>query len=140
MFVANKEHLALKHSAVKSLFFESSLRTGRRSSNTSGVAGVGTATIVAEPQFPTHEFFSPGRVYPLRLRHSNATTLDDRCLDIRGVALKFADVDEGGPLDLVFFSGEGLVFFNGPALDDFVAGPLTGDVDKYKAYLQKNSR
>eukprot|EP00118_Oscarella_pearsei_P016743 m.162054 g.162054 ORF g.162054 m.162054 type:complete len:781 (+) comp38831_c0_seq1:29-2371(+) len=140
MFIANKDHLALKEGSVRSLFFEGSLKTGRRSSNTSGVAGVGTATIVAQPQFPPHEFYQPGRVFPLRLRHSNATTLDDRSLDIRGVALKFADVENGGPLDLTFFSGEGLVFFNGPALDDFVGGPLTGTVEQYKAYLTKNSR
>ncbi|XP_062508469.1 allene oxide synthase-lipoxygenase protein-like [Corticium candelabrum] len=138
MFLANQEHLKLKGNAIWTKNYEASLKCGRRSTNMAGVGGFGTLTVARNGQFPPNEIFNPGSVYPLRLRHSNALGTDDRAMDILGVAIKLADVDEGGPLDLPFSSGEGLLYCNGPALDDLFQGPLSGDLEKYKAYLKKN--
>ena len=60
-----------------------------------------------------------GRTYPVRLRHSNLSPFDgwdDAGLSFRGAALKFADVDVGGPLDLVMNSGMRGFFWNGKTL------------------------
>lgn len=130
MFLANQ---------IWTKYYEASLKSGRRSTNMVGVGGLGTLTVASDGQFPANEIFTPGRVYPVRLCHSHALGTDDRAIDILGVAIKLADVDEGGPLDIPFFSGEGLVYCNGASLDDLVQGPLSGEVDKFKGYLCKNS-
>src|ERR1700761_3464695 len=76
------------------------IRTGRRLSHMSGVAGRGTIRVVDNPTFPEHEFFRAGRTFPCRLRHSSATYPDEAMLQVRGLALKFADTDYEAPLDI----------------------------------------
>ncbi|KAI8499911.1 arachidonate 5-lipoxygenase, partial [Branchiostoma belcheri] len=72
---------------MKLLAFFGSLRK----SHAHGVGGVGTARIVSDPGFPDHEFFKPGRAFPVRIYHSNAIMADDASADRRGAFLKFSD-------------------------------------------------
>ncbi|XP_066285942.1 allene oxide synthase-lipoxygenase protein-like [Branchiostoma lanceolatum] len=85
------------------------------------VGAVGTVSVVGNPQFPPHDFFRAGRVFPLRLRHSNYTQTDDAASDIRSVALKFLDGDEGGPLDLVMNTGAIAPYWDVQGAADFLA-------------------
>ncbi|XP_035681463.1 allene oxide synthase-lipoxygenase protein-like [Branchiostoma floridae] len=85
------------------------------------VGAVGTVSVVGNPQFPPHDFFRPGRVFPLRLRHSNYTQTDDAASDIRSVAIKFLDGDEGGPLDLVMNTGAISPYWDVQGAVDFLA-------------------
>jgi len=50
-------------------------------------------------------FFVPGKVFPARIRHANATKEDDAGSNIRGLALKFADNDVESPLDILLNTG-----------------------------------
>jgi hypothetical protein len=87
------------------------LRTRRRMSHTAGIAGRGTLRVVDRPTFPEHEFFLPGRTFACRVRHSSATHTDEAMLQVRGVALKFADSDYEAPLDIEMNTGQTSVFW-----------------------------
>ena len=81
------------------------LLTGRRATHMQGIGTRGTITVVAQPEFPEHEFFSAGRVFPCRLRHANASFYDDACSQVRACTLKFADSDFASPLDIPMNTG-----------------------------------
>lgn len=91
---------------------------GRRGTHARGVGARGKLAIVAQPEFPEHDFFTPGRSFDCRLRHANATLCDDAAVVARGCALKFADSDQDSPLDLAMNSGPIPGFWN---LNSFVA-------------------
>ena len=78
------------------------------------------AIIVDNPGIPDNSFFTPGRVFPVRIRHANLTYDDDRSLDVRAASLKFADHDVDSPLDLVMNTGDRCPFWNGPTVSDFI--------------------
>ena len=99
-------------------FGTKALVTGRRATHMRGVGGRGTIRIVDQPEFPEHEFFQPGRVFPCRLRHANASFYDDAAIQVRGCSLKFADSDGDSPLDIIMNSGAIQAFWS---LDSFMA-------------------
>ena len=99
-------------------FGAKALVTGRRATHMRGVGGRGTVRIVAHPQFPDHDFLRPGRVFPCRLRHANASFYDDAAIQVRGCSLKFADSDWESPLDIIMNSGAIQAFWS---LDSFMA-------------------
>ena len=41
-----------------------------RMSHNNGIAGRGTVRIVDNPQFPEHDFFTPGKEFGVRVRHA----------------------------------------------------------------------
>ena len=90
------------------------------------VGGVGYARVLNDPRIPKTEFFTPGRRFRVRLRlvwsvsltvnliikafrnffrHSSLRSSDDVTACQRETAIKFADQNEDGPLDLVLFTG-----------------------------------
>ncbi|MGB3693094.1 MAG: hypothetical protein WBG70_21595 [Spirulinaceae cyanobacterium] len=83
------------------LFTFNALRKKARATHKYGVGGAGIAKIIDHPQFPEHEFFQAGRVFPLRLRHATVTYPDEAAKDIRSVSLKFSDHEKESPLDIV---------------------------------------
>lgn len=93
------------------------LVTGRRTTHFRGVAGRGKIHIVAKPEFPDHEFFTPGREFSCRLRHANASFDDDLSIQVRGCSLKFADTEFDSPLDILMNTGAIAAFWN---LDTFM--------------------
>ena len=86
------------------------LLTRRRATHAAGVGARGRARIVDNPRFPHHDFFVPGRAFPVTLRHANVQTADDAGLDVRGAALKFSDHEDKSPFDLPMNTGKASIF------------------------------
>lgn len=120
---------ALKE-AARVAFFTKSARTGRRATHTPGVAARGEVTVVSDPDFPEHPFFEAGRSWKCRLRHANASFIDDASSVVRGCALKFADSESESPLDLVMNSGPTGAFWNLESFMDFVRARIAIDPEK----------
>ncbi|XP_019646833.1 PREDICTED: allene oxide synthase-lipoxygenase protein-like [Branchiostoma belcheri] len=106
---------------MKLLAFFGSLRK----SHAHGVGGVGTARIVSDPGFPDHEFFKPGRAFPVRIYHSNAIMADDASADRRGAFLKFSDEDIESPLDMELVTGSVDTCWDIPTLTGFMKAQRT---------------
>src|SRR6478609_5933709 len=60
-----------------------------RMSHNNGIGARGRVKIVDHPEFPPHDFFEPGRVFPCRIRLASATFLDDAMNCIRSFSIKF---------------------------------------------------
>jgi hypothetical protein len=84
----------------------------QRMSHNNGIGATGTVRIVDHPQFPEHEFFAPGKVYPCRIRHASATFLDDAMNCIRSISIKFSDHHWKSPFDIEMNSGVVSLFWN----------------------------
>ncbi|ELU07246.1 hypothetical protein CAPTEDRAFT_169085 [Capitella teleta] len=84
------------------------------------VGAVGYAVVLKETRLPDNEFFTPGRRFRIRLRHSNLRCDDDAAACIREAAVKFADQNEDGPLDLIFFTGRTAVARNCKTFSDII--------------------
>ena len=59
-------------------------------------------------------------MFPVRLRHSNLKAFDDAELDLRAVALKFADSDFESPFDLMMNTGEEAAFWSIYSFDKLI--------------------
>lgn len=86
--------------------------SGRRATHLPGIMGRGRITICSKLDIPEHPFFKPGRVFPCRLRHANASFVADTNCVVRGCALKFADTNFDSPLDLPMNSGATAAFWD----------------------------
>ena len=84
----------------------------QRMSHNNGIAGVGSLRIVDAPERPAHEFFAPGKVYPLRIRHASVTFLDDAMAAVRSISLKFADHHFDSPFDMELNTGRYSLFWS----------------------------
>lgn len=105
---------------------------GKRGTHPGGVGSEGIATIVSDPKFPACEFFTPGHLYPVCLRHSTSQSIDDAEIDIFGGALRFAgSEDEESPLDLVLGTGEMTPLWSTKAVMEAVKGRVSGDLKTY---------
>lgn len=105
---------------------------GQRGTHPGGVGSEGIATIVSDPKFPACEFFTPGHLYPVCLRHSTSQSIDDAEIDIFGGALRFAgSEDEESPLDLVLGTGEMTPLWSTKAVMEAVKGRVSGDLKTY---------
>ncbi|XP_078679810.1 allene oxide synthase-lipoxygenase protein-like isoform X2 [Branchiostoma floridae x Branchiostoma belcheri] len=129
----SKVSLNSKVDKLRLVFSSSSLATGKRPFHAVGVGAVGNATVVSEPTFPEHEFFKPGRVFPIRIRHSNFNQVDDASIDIRGAALKFDDVDVAGPFDLLMATGAMAPYWNISSFEEYLNS--RGSAEKTRAWL-----
>ena len=89
-----------------------SLTKRKRMSHDNGIAGSGKITIVPNPTFPEHEFFTPGKVYSARIRHASATFLDDAMNCIRSMSIKFNDSHFKSPFDIEMNTGEISLFWS----------------------------
>lgn len=84
----------------------------QRMSHNNGIAARGTFKVVPDPKFPPHAFFSPGKEFPLRIRHASATFLDDAMNCIRSLSLKLANTEFKSPFDLQMNTGETSLFWS----------------------------
>ena len=82
------------------------LLTGRRASHARGVAAWGSFRVLppGERPYPEHDFFTPGRELPLRIRFANERTDDDVAADARGAAIRLSSSDQS-PFDLLLSTG-----------------------------------
>ncbi len=71
-----------------------------RMSHDNGIGGLGWLKIVNNPLFPPHDFFAPGRRFPVRIRHASATFLDDGMNCIRSISIKFSHHHFKSPFDI----------------------------------------
>lgn len=103
-----------------------------RATHTVGIAARGTLTVTAE-QLPPHSFFTPGRSFPVTVRHASIKGFpDDAIRDGRGLALRLLDGDadsedldlEASLLDVITSTGP--CFFLNNAIDfgRWVAGNM----------------
>ena len=104
---------------ARMMFGTRALFTGKRVTHFRGVGARGHIDIVAQPEFPEHEFFRAGRRFDCRLRHANASFADDALVQVRGCALKFTDADFDSPYDLVLNSGATSAFWSFWSFMDF---------------------
>lgn len=96
-----------------------SLPKQERMSHNNGIAGRGKLKIVDNPQFPVHDFFEPGKEFPIRVRHASATFLDDAMNCIRSVAIKFSDERFKSPFDLQMNTGAQSLFWSAASFLQF---------------------
>jgi catalase len=89
-----------------------SLPKRKRMSHDNGIGGSGQLTIVKNQKFPSHPFFTPGKVYPARIRHASATFLDDAMNCIRSMSIKFSDHHFKSPFDIEMNTGEISLFWS----------------------------
>ncbi len=112
---------------LRAAFRFKALRHGRRGTHLPGVAARGELTITTSPEFPAHPFFRPGRVFRCRLRHANASFIDDAGSVVRGAALKFADERVNSPLDLPMNTGALAAFWSLESFWSFAKARLRCD-------------
>lgn len=119
--------LALTGGYLKVMFGLSAyaLKKGR-ATHKHGVAAAGRLQIVERPAFPEHDFFRPGKTFPVYLRHANLEFEDDATSDIRGGALKLSDDSDRSPLDIVMNTGRASAFWNTTVFLDFVRAKMNG--------------
>ena len=108
----------------------------RRMSHENGVAARGRVRIVDDPTFPAHDFFTPGREWPCRIRHATVLFKDDAKMTVRAASLKFADDRFESPFDMLMNTGRVGLFWSARTFWDF--GLMTGKHGKFFVpYLRK---
>mgnify|MGYP001547337973 FL=1 len=95
------------------------LMTRQRMSHNNGIAARGKVKIVEHPDFPEHDFFQAGRVFPIRIRHATATFYDDAMNGIRSMSVKFAETHFRSPFDLDMNTGETSLFWSAASFMQF---------------------
>ncbi|XP_020618720.1 allene oxide synthase-lipoxygenase protein-like isoform X2 [Orbicella faveolata] len=124
--------LAYDTTKLKLLFGTKVLIKGQRGTHPIGVGSEGIATIVSNPKFPKNEFFTPGRSFPVCLRHSTIQSVDDVLIDFCGGALRFAGSDDmESPCDLVMGTGPTTPLWSAGAVFDAVRAKVSGDLKTY---------
>ncbi len=108
----------------------------RRMSHENGVTARGTFRVVESPSFPAHDFFTPGREFPCRIRHGSVLFKDDAKMTVRSASLKLADSRFDAPFDMLMNTGRVGLFWSARTFFDF--GLMTAKHGKhFVPYLQK---
>eukprot|EP01065_Artemidia_motanka_P018030 TRINITY_DN21401_c0_g1_i1.p1 TRINITY_DN21401_c0_g1~~TRINITY_DN21401_c0_g1_i1.p1 ORF type:complete len:1546 (+),score=131.40 TRINITY_DN21401_c0_g1_i1:69-4706(+) len=103
-----------------------------------GVGAVGYfQTLSTLSQFPVNPFFKPGKMLPVTVRHSNMSCEDDAGMDLRGLAIRFAEPGKQSPLDLMFATGPASPWWSADSLTEFAKAHMDG-VPAMQAFMQKN--
>lgn len=105
--------------------------TGKRPTHPIGIGAQGFATIVSAPQFPRCEFFTPGRTFPVCIRHASLKSIDDAMLDFLGASVRFADSDEDSPLDIIMSTGRTSVLSNVQSIYNALKANRSGNVKDF---------
>ena len=117
---------------LKLLFGLKVLIKGQRGTHPTGVGAEGIATIVSNPKFPKNEFFTPGRSFPVCLRHSTIQSVDDVLIDFCGGSLRFAGSDDAeSPCDLIMGTGPTTPLWSASAIFDAIRAKVSGDLETY---------
>lgn len=105
---------------------------GQRGTHPIGVGAEGIATIASNPKIPPCEFFTPGRSYPVCLRHSTIQSVDDVLIDFCGGSIRFAGSDDmESPCDIVMGTGETTPLWSAQAIFDAVKAKISKDLKTY---------
>jgi catalase len=95
------------------------LMSRKRMSHNNGIAADGSLHIVDNPEFPAHVFFTPGKSYPLRIRHATATFYDDAMNGIRSMSIKFSHHHFTSPFDIEMNTGATSLFWSAASFLQF---------------------
>ncbi|MBP0021049.1 MAG: hypothetical protein J7647_26285 [Cyanobacteria bacterium SBLK] len=87
------------------LFSLAAFKNKGRSTHKYGVGGAGTLKVIDRPEFPEHEFWQAGKVFPLQIRHGAVTFEDDAAMDLRSASFKLSEHPEESPLDIIMNTG-----------------------------------
>ncbi|XP_071726258.1 uncharacterized protein [Rutidosis leptorrhynchoides] len=110
-------------------FAAATLKVKSRYFHRIGASGKGTLKIYDNvPEFPDHKIFSPGKCYPVIIRHSNCLSSDDDArLDPRGTAIRILSDDteksNTSLLDLTLKTGKA---FHARTIGDFATWLVCG--------------
>ena len=134
------DRLALRGltATVVGMLSVNSLSTRERMSHENGLCGQGVIRVLDEPGIPSHDFFTPGRTFQARLRHSSVSFLDDAALVVRSASLKFADSDDDAPLDIEMNTGEISLFSTAWQFAQFMVSTIRGRGSAFVDYFEKN--
>jgi len=113
------------------------LMARRRMSHNNGIAGRGHVKVVDNPEFPAHDFFKPGRDFPIRIRHASATFYDDAMNGIRSMSVKFSDESFDSPFDLEMNTGEISLFWSAASFLQFAKLRKQKYGVEYRDYYRK---
>ena len=105
--------------------------TGKRPTHPVGIGAQGIATIVADPQFPNCEFFTPGHSFPVCLRHATLKSIDDAGLNFLSASIRFADSNAESPLDVIMSTGRSAIFWDVQSIYDALEATRSGDLKGY---------
>jgi hypothetical protein len=108
-----------------------------RMSHNNGIAGEGKVRIVDKPCFPNHEFFAPGREFPIRIRHATATFYDDAMNGIRSMSVKFSNHHLKSPFDLEMNTGAASLFWSAASFMQFARLRKQKHGVEYRDYYRK---
>ena len=120
---------------IKFMFGAAAWSKGKRPTHAVGIGAQGIATIVADPQFPNCEFFTPGRSFPVCLRHATFKSIDDAGLNFLSASIRFADSDAESPLDIIMSTGRSTIFWDVQGIYDALEAIRSGDLKGY--YLKR---
>lgn len=126
--------MSLQTTKFKFLFGLKALFKGQRSTHPIGIGAQGIATIVSDPQFPACEFFTPGRSFPVCLRHSTIQSVDDVLTDFCGGALKFAESNDRtseSPFDIIMGTGPTSPLWSVETINQAVKAKVSKDLKTY---------
>jgi hypothetical protein len=117
----------------------SSIFMRRRMSHNCGVLAAGKLRVVQNPNFPPHDFFTPGREMKCRIRHAPVSYDDDTVIQVRSASLKFADTDFESPLDIEMNTGKISLFWSARNFFEFTGGRAEEPLP-YRRYYDKYPR
>ncbi len=121
--------------SLRHIFINVTSKVRGRASHTYGVGARGIARMCVPLGFPGNDFFKPGKVFPIILRHSSpGGQEDDRTRDGAGAALKFydsiADPKQRGFHDIMMNTGRVLFVRSARAVLSMVTTPENERVEK----------
>jgi hypothetical protein len=117
-----------------------SVFTRRRMSHENGLVTEGQVRILDELDLPANGFFTPGRLFPCRLRHASVSFLDDAALVVRAASLKFADERVSSPFDMLMNNGNSTPFWNMDTFFQFMRKRMRGGRAHLIDYFRRNPR
>jgi|GEM_PF-1830218 len=112
--------LKLGQMLLQGLFGLAAYFKKERPTHSRGIAATGYACIEPPADFPAHDFFEKGKVYPVVLRHADLSYDDSRRRDIRGAALRFGGFEDNGLFDMMMNTGTTSAFWNLPSFFSFI--------------------
>lgn len=110
-----KDKVAMKitgHIFALAIAYQLGWKTRERMSHNNGIGARGRFICNPHPDLPPNEYWEPGKVFPLRIRHAMATFYDDAMGAIRSISVKMADTLLDSQFDLNLNTGSQSLFWN----------------------------
>ncbi|EGV20546.1 lipoxygenase family protein [Thiocapsa marina] len=139
-FLRSRFFMVLLRPIIITLITLNSIVTRQRMSHENGLVVRGQARILADVDLPPNGFFTPGKVFPCRLRHASVSFLDDAALVVRGASVKFADEAVESPFDMLMNNGNSTPFWNMDTFFQFTLARIRGGRAHLIGYFKRHPR